>query len=316
VQFLSTCLLPGLETLWPVARLLVLGVLLLGILLLSWDWRARPDDRPRQVGLLLFLTAMLGLAVGVGWGRAGLGATAGHAGRYAVLAAPGLLAVYFLALLHGPPLLRRLASMALFALVCAGFSLQMMSGREQGRAFVGRVESFTHDLRRGMPAAFLARRYAGVICLREDRFLKYLPLLRQAGIEPFTALREDEPLEELSLGRPAIVHGMAWQDLTGDTLGKIAYLEYALDPSLPLAGLRLCAAAATPSGGPVGLRILWREYGSRREEEETILLPGDGSEATHLLWINAPVDRVRLSPQSHPCRLLLTDGVRVLFRQP
>src|SRR5262249_51954474 len=103
LQFLGMSVgLPGIR-LWPVVSLCVLALCGVSAWLAVIAWLTCRAERLRAAGLLLLLAAQGVMALGVGWGRAGMGPEAGFSSRYVTLTAPLLCCVYLLWILYGRP---------------------------------------------------------------------------------------------------------------------------------------------------------------------------------------------------------------------
>ncbi len=117
--------------------------------------RKCPQERLRAVGLLLFLGAILSLALGIGAAR-----TYGLVSRYAHLAAMGVIGGYFALVLYGPVLPRRLGwllGVSVPTLLVLG---NLEAGLIHGTFRQLNARLLEADVRAGMPAAFLAEKHA------------------------------------------------------------------------------------------------------------------------------------------------------------
>ena len=109
--------------------------------------------------MLCYLAAFLGLALAVGWGRAGAGGvTAQYGSRFVTLAVPLLCWCYFAALLspvRAGPL--RLVPAALCVLLLALLPFNTWEGVRHEEGQVGRLAGFEAKLREGMAPQELAQ---------------------------------------------------------------------------------------------------------------------------------------------------------------
>ena len=109
LQFGTSMLGGGTVYFWPASGALFLGLMAASGLALVWVCATRPADRPRAIGLMLFLGGLTALALSLGRGREGAGFTA----RYVTMASPIGCGTYFLWGLVRPPL-GRLVQVGLF----------------------------------------------------------------------------------------------------------------------------------------------------------------------------------------------------------
>ena len=181
-------------------------------------------------------------------------------------------------------------------------------------------ESFHRDLLAGMPPGFLLRRYDWLLPRwRESDFsagnFQYaeacMQLLRQAGIGDFGALRELPRFREISVPVvPTALHEMTWQGDTGHGFGTDPYVEFRLPPAPRVYGILIrCSlnyGSADPA--PVAFGVSWHEIGAPDFTND----PGDfrldtgSAEKDVGVWVNRPIDRLRIRPDSKPCVLHLS----------
>ena len=118
LEFLTDCVGLPVINVWPAAGVVVALLGLANVGLLGWVAVRRPEERPRALGLFLFLGAMAAMAFGIGWGRSGFGVSEmGFTSRYALLAWPALAAVYFTWLRYGGMVASRWVPVGLLAAV-------------------------------------------------------------------------------------------------------------------------------------------------------------------------------------------------------
>jgi hypothetical protein len=100
-EALSMAFGPAAMGLWPVSTLVIVALAAYACtLLLRRIVRDRPE-RPRALGLALYLAAVAGLALGIGWGRSGFtDGNMGFASRYGWIVWPALGALYFLGIVY------------------------------------------------------------------------------------------------------------------------------------------------------------------------------------------------------------------------
>lgn len=143
---------------WPWTGIAVTALVLASAILLARRWRADPAERPRILGLLALLAAVVCVAVGVGWGRAGRGWEPGLESHYSSSELLPLCVVYFVWEIYGP----RSASRVLLPTLCLAVAIVC------GQAAFVRAQWSEHpapervqlegDLRRDMTAEELVAR--------------------------------------------------------------------------------------------------------------------------------------------------------------
>jgi hypothetical protein len=189
-QFLTNCLGPAAQSLWPASGVVVLLLGAATVWKLVRDWQDRPADRLRTEGMLLWGGALVSLGLGIGWGRAGLGETAGLATRYVTLAAPLLCLVYLAwVAVPGSRLTRNLP--AVLCLLAVGlFVPSTCYGLYRGQMRRDRLAALRADVQKGRTPEELARDWGAVIFLpdSEGRVAEWFTLLRDAGQGPYRGL--------------------------------------------------------------------------------------------------------------------------------
>jgi hypothetical protein len=162
-------------------------VFLIGFALLVAAYRDDRDQRIRMVGLLAFFAAAAVLALAVGWGRAGRAAETGRMPtRYVLLAAPGLCAVYFTALVAGRAGARLRFPAALAVLIALLFPFNTRVGFQRRAWFGAGFSSFERDLAAGTPREVLANRHYSFMLHWDERLMAVsLQQLHDAGIGAF-----------------------------------------------------------------------------------------------------------------------------------
>ena len=140
--------------------------------------------RIRDALVLSWLTGMALVAVSIAWGRASLAEWAGFANRYAVLAGLGMCGVYLAcARLEGQGSRRWQSVLAILALVLLAPNMHI--GLSMGAAHARVRTQFTDDLRGGLPARELARRYWPEFYFSEGGMATKLDLLSARGWGPW-----------------------------------------------------------------------------------------------------------------------------------
>jgi hypothetical protein len=187
LQFCSLSFGPSLKSFWPVWGALVLGVGIAGAAIVVRRALRQPGEWIRALGLLLFPTAMLCLALAIGWGRAALSMQAGLAVRYVSLAAPLACWGFFTWLVVGGDLGRRVtAALAIIAGVTA--LVNTSAGFEEASVRYHNMWYVKQDMSAGLPVEEIARRYSQppfMIYPAENDLAKFLSMMQRVGIGPY-----------------------------------------------------------------------------------------------------------------------------------
>lgn len=172
--------------LWTLGATLLYLATAAALLLVAW---ARPAERWRATGLLLFLAGGVLLALGIGWGRAGRDPYAGLSLRYIPLSAPLLCAVYCTWSLYGGRGMR----VALCTLLLACALVNTREGLAGGPQWRQRLQAVEDLARAGLPPAALARTPEGRALFPggQERLAEGLELLHRTRLGPY----RDRPAE-------------------------------------------------------------------------------------------------------------------------
>jgi hypothetical protein len=191
LEFLTDGFGPVLKSTWPASGIVVTGLLAATAWLLAAVWLKQPRERLRASGVLVFLGAMISLALGVGWGRSGLGPKQAFLSRYTTPAVPLFVAIYFAWELYGGRVSRPFVRTSLLALACIVLWPNGQLAATQSHLRRRVVQEFERDLRSGLPASELVDRYQGrwplFPCPKQES-LAHLWMLNRAGARPFRHL--------------------------------------------------------------------------------------------------------------------------------
>jgi len=196
----------GFPTSMALVRLTVLTMLMMTGIVIGASVLRRREERPRAVGLLLFLVALGSLALAVGLGRGGR-PWDGLESHYGTLALSILCLMYLAWEIYGSRAASRFVQMCLFALMCGVFALNTSSGLSDAAYFQHEAREVEQDILAGVQPCELAERhiqlffsahqdsrwvYTDRAGLR-NRVVAGLRSLHRANAGPFRVLRDDQP---------------------------------------------------------------------------------------------------------------------------
>ncbi len=183
LEFLAMSFGPTGRATWPVSGMVMLVAVAVTVVLLGHALATQPSERIRTAGLLTALGAFVGLAIIVGWGRAGFGPGIGLATRYGLLAALAIVCAYVAALQSArwAPVVQT----TLFVLVCAGLPYDVAVGIEDGAVWRARGMAVRADVDAGLSPHEIATRHVGVIYPEPTALEQGLALLRMARLGPY-----------------------------------------------------------------------------------------------------------------------------------
>ena len=306
-QFLSMSFGFQARALWPFSALVMLILALAGTALLVIAWYKQPQVRSRVLGQLVFLASTMVLAASVGWGRAGFGYSAGFAMRYVSLLAPFLCCVYCIWEMHTPFSLgwTRLGRLGLLSLAGLMFLLNVPGGLRYARAKAQKMEALERDVREGVPAYILVYRYAPFIHYSQEWTAQGLQMLQQAGIEPFTHLREDPPLAEIPVDtKPSETNQIVWTDGMGQGSGENSYLLYSLPRPIFVAAIRITYSLTNREGVPAHFEMNWTSSARGNLDEgrgyETTFMETGSGEHSATIYVCDTISQIRVSPDNRP----------------
>jgi hypothetical protein len=294
----------------PVFGAAVVALSLLSAALLVVVLLKQPQERPRALGLLLFLGAMAALAWSMGSARAGRGPGAGYQGRYVILATPLLCCLYLIWECYGPPRSRRLIQVGLFTALCILFSQNVRGTLQFAKEYREQMAAAEQDVLAGMTPRAITTRHASFVYDsqagpdEEEYMISLLSMLRRAGIKPFTSMAEEPVTQEIAFPVvPVAMNQMTWKDGVGEGHGEDPYLVFALpEPQLVHAIRVTCAYERTDP--PITFQVFWRKSDQQDFEEArsyTQELKGGAGERTITIPVNATIGQFRIDPDVKPC---------------
>jgi uncharacterized membrane protein len=297
-------------------------------------WKKLPDDRPRVIGLLLFICGIVAIGLAIGVGRGNWDYDRGLLPHYAIIATPLLCCLYFIGTLQSS--WAKLLQVSLVLMSLALLPANTLVGFHVGSQLHHRIELFQQDASAGIPIFILDERYGDVLNPWRSNFPveKGLEMLRRAGIGAFQYLRPDPIFRESSVLVEPI-----------EPAEKRAELVLDLKQSQFVYAIRVRYSYGDPESGSAFLRVEWKRTQTRPNETEvtgsgriqvqtgrvpivdtisphnssgmalpdTILIPRLAwtREKTETFWVNATIDELRVYPDDKP-RLFTAKEVDLL----
>lgn len=183
LQYLGIALGPWVKSWDSVTAGIVVGsVELFAFAVLVRMILVRPTERPRALGLLAVLLAHLALGLAIAWSRA-----CGDVDRYALLSSVGLLVTGLTAIAYGPGINSRGFSLLGLVIAWCVFAINAGIGTQAGLTMRMHYREFEKDMARGMPAYFLAGKYAGPF-LAGPRMAENLERMRRHRMGRFATI--------------------------------------------------------------------------------------------------------------------------------
>jgi hypothetical protein len=296
LEFLSTAFGTLQALMWYVAAAIVLLACSIAAASAVLAFIRRPSDRVQALGFLAILAGVLVEALAVGWGRAGLGPSAGLAQRYSTMTAIGIACAYLASLVYQPGGVGAGLRHLLFVVALCMLWPNTLNGISYGRELRTRFEQFEFDVRRGVPPSILANQYTRSPSLlgrawRKKQFGRELAMLRDAGVGWFQFLRDDPDWLEIPLAQPAT---------------KSAGLSYSLPQARFVYAVRLMFKYE-PGPAFADLKLTWKEQPGSAPSTFRITLPRTGQDDVLLAWLDSPVSQLFILPGDIPPRCQISD---------
>lgn len=308
-QFLSLGFGPAAGWLWQVTGACVLGLALLGLGFLVRAAVKRPEQRLRDLGLLLVLLSCLALAAILAFGRAGSGAEAGLEPRYVTLALPLLALAYLAAAVAIRPQRGRLVQMALFLLGCVLLWPNTDLALKEAAKLRRRHRAMEYESAAHMPLSMFVRYFGPSLHPSNDFLLETLPRLRSAGIGAFAKLEDDPPttVVELPVEPRSLQMAERRPDGSFELTGVDPYLTFRIRPPRTVYRIRIVydSESAIPDGAPGRFVLTWRGpnrggEGSEDENRYAYWTLPRGVDRTISVCIAEPVFEFRIQPDNRP----------------
>ncbi len=149
---------------WKLFFLVIFGLMLASVGLTIWTiWRYQDKERHRALGLLLFLSNLILVALIIAKSRAGSIPTYGLPNRYVLLLAPIPLSIFFVWELYTRSQARAMVQTGMLLLVLWLMPLNIESGGYWGTAYLKRFYSVEPEIIAGTPALVIAERHKSIL---------------------------------------------------------------------------------------------------------------------------------------------------------
>jgi hypothetical protein len=271
---------------WPAWAAGCLAAFAAAVLAGAAVWRRQPEHRAPVLGLWLFLAAVISLALGLAWGRAGCPGAMGLAERYVTLAAPGLCAVFLLFVLCGGRA-GRWGQATLFLATAAMLYLNTRGGLQLARALNGLNHQFQERVARYPPIVLAdAYQYSGVAPDPLDEkavWASWMTMLHRAGIGPFKAMPEDPPMR-------AIAVDAATSRLRDANVYRLHQ---------PRRVYAVQVQCSLPRSNDRALFLFtWKEDDHSRPRGFKREVPCKDTQSSVLIWIDGPISEFSINPDA------------------
>jgi hypothetical protein len=170
---------------------LVLAIVAATVLLLAVVAYRTPGERPRALGFLAIVLAMLHLAVIVGLSRGEVSLRLIVMSRYVALAFPLLAAVYLSWLAYGPPRVRVAIHTALLALIVLTLPHNIRYAADYGRRVLIAEIRVARAVRNHKPDEILLKHGFPTLFPERQFLLEHFRIMRAARMGPFAGLSDD-----------------------------------------------------------------------------------------------------------------------------
>jgi hypothetical protein len=266
-------------------------------------WRTQPNECARAAGIVLYLAAMLSLALGIGLGRNGFET------RYVTLSVPALCAVYLAWSIYGSLHMQRVVRAALFVTSAIVLFPNIGWGLLYARDLRSHLAAFEKDMLTGMPPYQLIQRHARYLHLHHTVLMDYMPMLRRAGVGSFRYLGDDPLFREIRLAAEGAA-GARTQDCTDRPDGSGGWFRFALPTDVDAAGIRLSYMYKSVEGTAPYVVICWKSTnekdfgadsyiayspsGDQANWERGTWLRSNTDDSVVYVWLGRPVHQVRV----------------------
>ena len=302
---------------WPASGIVVgaLAAIAFGALLLVP--RASKARRRVAEAMAAILIGFGALVCAIGYGRAGLGPTAGFASRYSVFSAVLMCAALIVISTEWRRRSARAFAVAILVIAVAVQPQAFMVGRDYGRDLAKVSDRILSDLANGVPIEVVAHQEGTRLYPNGDGMTTFLRALSASGGGAVgSRTRGQLPCSNEVRIAPLIEHtnSMTWNGQSAECLGEDPFTVFALNAPVKVCAVRVRFRLTEPAANaaPAMLQAFWAET-SRNEfdpgvRNQTLRIEADGTaEHTVTFWIGDTIDRFRIDPNTRPCRFELID---------
>jgi hypothetical protein len=207
-----------------------------------------PRQRDRALAVGALLAGVVGLAVGVAYGRAAFPGAI-FAPRYVTLFMPGLVIAYFAWTAFGRGRLAVWVPVGLFVAAAVALVPNVWFTRGVAKFYSTRLKIAEFDIKSGLPVGIVADRHPFLHPAAPDGRRAWLELLRARGITPFRNMAPDP----VYVAEPVPLHILRVEGMAGDggeyrVTGEQGTIVLALPEPRHVHALRLTYTAGSSSG--------------------------------------------------------------------
>lgn len=286
-------------------------------LLLRAAW-FQPDDRASALGLAALLSGFVPLGLGLAWGRASLGQSAGLEPRYVTLMALLPCFVVLVWTRYAKSSSARFLSMMIFVSSCVLLWPNTQIGLQAARGQKERSDAVLADIRSGLPPYRIIARNTPWLSTSHDKLTPNFQALQREKIGPFARMRSDPPMVEIPLAlNPSFLSLARWDGSTKtiDATGVDPWVQFRLAEPSEVAGLRIVYSHDNGSRTSPWFKLLWRRPDQAAFPKDQIYqrwtMP-TGPDQSITAWIDSPVAEFRMQPDNRPCRFQIQEVVLLI----
>lgn len=160
----------------------------------------------------------------------------------------------------------------------------------------------------------LISRHSYVTYYYHERLESFLRQLRDAHFEEYRHLPPDPKFREQALAlTPVVLDGVKWDGHAGEVVTPDGYLQFNLDRSRFVCGLRIRIACSDPRNMSPVFRVKWaQDDGSEVGSYSYYEIPASGEEVELTIFLYKNIKSFKVYPNNRPSGFRIS-GVSVLF---